>query len=57
MGWLMRKRNWSQGRAQAVFLPLVLGAIAIGPMLPLDIASLLPEGMRIMSAWNVILLT
>ena len=57
MGWLMRKRSWSEGRAQAVFLPLVLGAIVIGPMLPLDLATWLPEGVRLTSAWNVILLT
>jgi len=56
MGWMMRKRNWSQGRAQLVFLPLVLVAIAAGPLLPFDLARWLPEGVRAATAWNVALL-
>lgn len=56
MGWVMRKRGWSEGRAQWVFLPLVLGAIVAGPWLPFDLAAWLPEGLRPATAWNVALL-
>ena len=56
MGWAMRKRGWSEGRAQWVFLPLVLVAIVAGPWLPFDLAAWLPEGLRPATAWNVALL-
>lgn len=56
MGWAMRKQALSEGKAQAVFLPLVLVAIAAGPLLPLDIAKWLPEGVRAATAWNLALL-
>lgn len=56
MGWLMRKRGWGEGKAQAVFLPLVLLAIAAGPLLPLDLAKWLPAGANAATAWNLALL-
>jgi carbon starvation protein len=56
MGWAMRVRGWSEGRAQLVFIPLVVLAIVAGPWLPLDLAAWLPEGVRPALAWNVILL-
>jgi carbon starvation protein len=56
MGWLMRKRGWGEGKAQVVFLPLVLVAIAAGPLLPLDLAPWLPSGMSATTAWNITLL-
>ena len=56
MGWVMRKRGWGEGRAQLVFLPLVLGAIVVGPLIPFDLAAWLPAGVRAASAWNVALL-
>ena len=56
MGWLMRKRGWGEGKAQLVFLPLVLVAIAAGPLMPLDLAHWLPSGMSATTAWNIALL-
>lgn len=56
MGWVMRKHKWSEGRAQLVFLPLVLVAIAAGPLAPLDLAKILPAGVGAATAWNVALL-
>jgi len=56
MGWLMRKRGWTQQRAQWVFLPLVGLAIAAGPLFPLDLAAFLPAGVPAATAWNVALL-
>lgn len=56
MGWVMRKRGWGEGKAQAVFLPLVLMAIAAGPLLPLDIAKWLPAGVNATTTWNLALL-
>ncbi len=56
MGWVMRKRGWGEGRARLVFLPLVLGAIVVGPWIPFDLAAWLPAGVRPAAAWNVALL-
>lgn len=56
MGWTMRKTGLGEGKAQLIFLPLVLLAIAAGPWMPFDLATWLPEGVRAASAWNVVLL-
>ena len=40
MGLCMRKFGLGQGKAQLIFLPLVVLAIVVGPMLPLDIAAI-----------------
>lgn len=56
MGWLMKKCGWGEGRAQLVFLPLVLAAIVVGPWIPFDLAAWLPEGVRAAAAWNAVLL-
>lgn len=56
MGWTMRRTGLGEGKAQLIFLPLVLLAILAGPWLPFDLASWLPEGVRPVVAWNVGLL-
>ncbi len=56
MGWTLRTTRLGEGRAQLIFLPLVLLAILAGPLLPFDLAAWLPEGVRPATAWNVILL-
>lgn len=56
MGWTMRATKLGEGRAQLIFLPLVLLAIVAGPWIPFDLAAWLPEGWRAVSAWNVVLL-
>jgi carbon starvation protein len=40
MGLCMRKFKLGEGKAQLIFLPLVVLAIVAGPMLPLDIAAI-----------------
>ncbi|MBL9201468.1 MAG: carbon starvation protein A [Opitutaceae bacterium] len=40
MGLCMRKFKLGEGKAQLIFLPLVVGAIIVGPMLPLDLGAL-----------------
>ncbi|MCM2276131.1 MAG: hypothetical protein NDI75_15185 [Candidatus Didemnitutus sp.] len=40
MGLTMRKWKLGEGKAQLVFLPLVIGAILVGPLLPLDLGAL-----------------
>lgn len=56
MGWSMRRWKLGEGKAQLIFLPLVLLAIVAGPWMPFDLAAWLPEGARVGSAWNLILL-
>jgi carbon starvation protein len=40
MGACMRKFKLGEGKAQLIFLPLVVGAIVLGPLLPFDLAKL-----------------
>ncbi len=40
MGVAMRRWKLGEGRAQLVFLPLVVGAILVGPLIPLDLGAL-----------------
>ncbi len=56
MGWTMRATKLGEGKAQLIFLPLVLLAIVAGPWMPFDLAAWLPAGWSAASAWNVILL-
>lgn len=56
MGWLMRRTGLGEGKAQLIFLPLVLLAIVAGPWIPFDLAAWLPESVRPVVAWNVGLL-
>ncbi len=56
MGWTMRATKLSEGKAQLIFLPLVLLAIVAGSSMPFDLAKWLPAGWSVASAWNVILL-
>src|SRR5688500_9014973 len=55
MGLCMRKFKLGQGKAQLIFLPLVLLAIIAGPMLPLDIAGLTGSA-RPQLVWDHLLL-
>lgn len=55
MGLTMRRWKLSEGKAQLVFLPLVLGAILLGPLLPLDLAAL-TGATRPQLVWDWILL-
>lgn len=55
MGFTMRRWKLSEGRAQLIFLPLVLVAILVGPMLPLDLAAL-TGSTRSQLLWDWILL-
>ncbi len=54
MGWMMRSFKWSEHRAQLVFLPLVFGAILVGPMIPFDLGALLPDRPA-QQTWNYVL--
>lgn len=56
MGWTMRATKLGEGKAQLIFLPLVLLAIVAGPWIPFDLAAWLPAGWSVASAWNVLLL-
>jgi carbon starvation protein len=56
MGVVLRRTKLGEGRAQLIFLPLVLLAIVAGPWIPLDLAAWLPDGVRAASAWNLVLL-
>ena len=40
MGFCMRKFKLGQGKAQVIFLPLVVLAIIVGPLLPIDLGAL-----------------
>ena len=40
MGACMRKFKLGEGKAQLIFLPLVVGAIIVGPMLPFDLGAI-----------------
>ncbi len=55
MGLCMRRFKLGEGKAQLIFLPLVLGAIVAGPYLPLDIAALTGTT-RPQLTWDYILL-
>ncbi len=55
MGVCMRRFKLGEGKAQLIFLPLVLGAIVAGPYLPLDIAALTGTT-RPQLTWDYILL-
>ena len=56
MGLCMRKFKLGEGKAQLIFLPLVLGAIIAGPHLPLDLAALTGSA-RPQILWDHVLLT
>ena len=55
MGLCMRTFKLSEGRAQLIFLPLVIGAILAGPALPLDLGALTGAA-RPQLVWDWILL-
>ena len=55
MGLCMRRFKLGEGKAQLIFLPLVLGAIIAGPYLPLDIAAVTGTT-RPQLTWDYILL-
>jgi carbon starvation protein len=55
MGLAMRRLRWSERRSQLVFLPLVLVAIAVGPLIPLDLGAGL-GGISPQRLWNYLLL-
>jgi carbon starvation protein len=55
MGLCMRRFKLGEGKAQLIFLPLVLGAIVAGPYLPLDLAALTGTA-RPQLTWDYILL-
>lgn len=55
MGLCMRLFKLSEGRAQLIFLPLVIGAILAGPALPLDLGALTGAA-RPQLVWDWILL-
>lgn len=56
MGLALRHGGLSPLTAKAIFLPLVALAIALGPLLPLDIGPLLPEAITPQRAWGFLLL-
>ena len=62
MGLLLRYTKLSLNWATAIFLPLVVGAIAVGPYIPFDLAAWMPgadEAARManaVKAWDVLLL-
>lgn len=56
MGLCMRRFKLGEGKAQLIFLPLVLGAIIVGPYIPVDIAALTGSS-RPQVMWDHILLT
>lgn len=55
MGVCMRQFKLGEGKAQLVFLPLVLGAIIAGPYLPLDLGALTGSA-RPQLVWDHVLL-
>lgn len=55
MGICMRKWKLGEGKAQLIFLPLVLGAIVAGPYLPLDLGALTGSA-RPQLQWDYVLL-
>lgn len=55
MGLSLRRLGLSPVAAKAIFLPAVLGAILLGPVLPLDLGRLLP-GLPAQKTWNGLLL-
>src|SRR5688572_2283493 len=56
MGICMRRFKLGEGKAQLIFLPLVLLAIIAGPMLPLDLGALTGSA-RPQLVWDHVLLT
>ena len=56
MGLCMRRFKLGEGKAQLIFLPLVLGAIIAGPYLPLDLGALTGVA-RPQLLWDHLLLT
>jgi carbon starvation protein len=55
MGFFMRRFKLGEGKAQLIFLPLVLGAIIAGPLLPLDLGALTGSA-RPQLVWDHVLL-
>src|SRR5688572_12674514 len=55
MGICMRRFKLGEGKAQLIFLPLVLGAIIAGPYLPLDLGALTGSA-RPQLLWDHVLL-
>lgn len=55
MGLCMRKFKLGEGKAQLIFLPLVVGAIALGPYLPFDLGALTGSA-RPQVLWDHVLL-
>lgn len=55
MGLVVRHTKLGEGRAKLVFLPLVLGAILVGPQLPFDLAALTGAA-RPQVLWDFVLL-
>ena len=55
MGVCMRRFKLTEGRAQLIFLPLVIGAIVLGPLLPLDLGALTGSA-RPQLLWDHVLL-
>lgn len=55
MGFALRKGGWDPTRAKLIFLPLVLLAIVVGPMIPLDLSGIAPGG-NVQKLWGFLLL-
>ena len=55
MGLCIRRFGLSEGRAQLVFLPLVVAAIVVGPMIPFDLGGLTGAA-RPQLLWDYLLL-
>jgi carbon starvation protein len=56
MGLVLRFTSIGPGRAKIIFLPLVAVAIALGPLIPLNLASILPASIDPQRAWGYLLL-
>ncbi len=56
MGATLRLTGIRPMTAKLIYMPLVLVAILVGPMMPLDLAPLLPDGVSAQQAWGYLLL-
>jgi len=56
MGLTLRKTGLGPVKAKLIYLPLVVAAIALGPVIPLDLGALLGGGVSAARVWGFILL-